>query len=285
MARTFIGAPSECNRIEALKLTDAINLKVPERFGFGTMISKDKTLSESSDLRNHDMIVDGTLRAETATIGTRGRSLRLPNLVAGHANLRISEKGDIVVGSFPGTNASGEEGSLTAAAEKGNIKVSKAEASRLKLEVENQGDIYTGPTDVDTARLITVIGGIRTDGLRSRLTLRCATDDGDVKGEFGFPLEGGSLQTLQGLIDIGIVGDSCAGGTFKVTNHRGNTKIRLVPSISATGALEYFQGTLEVTCPWGNIDLNRKPKSGYARIVFGEGSVIQHRLIYKLTAQ
>lgn len=276
MATTRIAVPRQYDRIEALKLLNPNSLKVDPQFEFGTLISEDKTRRENSDFSDCNMVVHGPLRADRANLLTKDRRLQVPSLEAGHGELRITGEGDIEVDKFFGKSVNGMKGDLIAASEIGNITIVEIDANDLKLEVATEGNILTGPTNANTARLITFIGDILSDGLQSRLSLRCATDRGDIVGDFGFPSDGASIQTLKGVLALGIVGDSRTGGKFMVTNHDGETKITLARS-SAIGAPEYFQGTLEVICPQGRINLNGTPESGYAKMVFGNGSGIQHR--------
>jgi hypothetical protein len=215
---------------------------------------------------------------------TRDGSLQLPSLEVGHAVLRTFGKGDIGVDSFSGKHVNGKKGDLTAASEIGDITVVKMDANDVNWKITREGNILTSRPNVNTAHLYTALGDILTEGFLSQSSLYGATDEGDIIGEYGFPREGASLWTKQGCINAGIVGYSRAGGKFQVTNDQGDVYVKLVPSEDATGALEHFQGTLEVTCP-GEIDLNGKTRSNYVKKVFGDGSVIWQCLFGRLTFQ
>jgi hypothetical protein len=205
---------------------------------------------------------------------TRDGSLQLPSLEVGHAVLRTFGKGDIGVDSFSGKHVNGKKGDLTAASEIGDIAVVKMDANDVNLKITREGNILTSRPNVNTAHLSTASGNILTEGFMSQSSLYGATDEGDIFGEYGFPREGASLWTKQGCINAGIVGDSRTGGKFQVTNDQGDVDVQLIPSESATGALGHFQGTLEVTCPKGEIDLNGEARSNYVKKDFGDGSVI-----------
>ena len=253
-----------------------IGLKIPEGFEFDTLISEDATSRGGGDT----MIVKGTLRAVNASMQTRDRGLQLSHLEADNADLMILEKGDMELDSFSGRKVNGSTGDLTAASEKGNVTIRKIDADDVKLEVKTEGTILTGPTNASTAHLITIKGDIMSELFLSPLSLWCKTDEGDVAGTYGFPHQGASLETKQGRIEAGIVGDSRTGGSFQLINDRGDVDVELIPSVSGT---EYFQGTLEVFCPKGDINLNGNCESRYAKMVFGDWSVIQHCLCRKLT--
>jgi hypothetical protein len=212
---------------------NSISLKIPEDLEFDTFISEDATSKKSGD----SMIVKGTLRAIEASMQTRDRNLQLPRLEAGHADLRISEKGDIQMNSFAGRNINGNKGSLTAASEKGNITIRGIDdANDVKLEIKTEGSIMTGPTNANTACFITGRGDIMSEALLSPLSLLCKTEKGDVAGDYGFPSQEASLHTKQGRIEAGIVGDSRTGSSFQLTNDRGDVDVELIPK-SGTGAV------------------------------------------------